>query len=82
MERFNLSRWGLQRPQLMAFLILVVACAGAFAYARLGRAEDPSFTIKNAVVTALASVTPSGITFALWTMLSRKRTAPMVVGSL
>ena len=52
MERFNLSRWGLQRPQLMAFLILVVACAGAFAYARLGRAEDPSFTIKNAVVTA------------------------------
>lgn len=52
MEAFNLSHWGLRRPQLMAFLILVIACAGAFAYARLGRAEDPSFTIKTVVVSA------------------------------
>jgi multidrug efflux pump subunit AcrB len=52
MGTFNLSRWGLRHPQLVAFLILVIAAAGALAYHRLGRAEDPSFTIKNVVVSA------------------------------
>jgi multidrug efflux pump subunit AcrB len=49
---FNLSAWGLRRPQFIAFLILAIGLAGALAYARLGRAEDPPFTIKVAVVTA------------------------------
>ncbi|MGO9741244.1 MAG: efflux RND transporter permease subunit [Roseiarcus sp.] len=52
MLKFNLSRWGLEHRQLVAFLILVIAAAGAFAYWRLGRAEDPSFTIKNVDVSA------------------------------
>ena len=52
MESFNLSRWGLRHPQLVAFLIVVIAVAGLIAYLRLGRAEDPSFTIKNASVSA------------------------------
>ena len=30
----------------------MVAGAGAFAYAKLGRAEDPSFTIKTVVISA------------------------------
>ena len=30
----------------------MIGVAGAFAYSRLGRAEDPSFTIKNVVVSA------------------------------
>ena len=52
MKGFNLSHWGLKRPQLTAFLILVIAAAGLFAYGRLGRAEDPSFTIRNVNVSA------------------------------
>src|SRR5579863_7749130 len=53
MERFNLSRWGLRHPQLVGFLIFIIAVAGALAYLRLGRAEDPSFTVKNVVVSAM-----------------------------
>jgi multidrug efflux pump len=52
MGGFNLSAWGIRHPQLIAFLILAIGLAGAFAYSRLGRAEDPAFTIKVAVVTA------------------------------
>jgi multidrug efflux pump subunit AcrB len=51
MSRFNLSNWAIRHPQLLAFLILVVGLSGALAYSRLGRAEDPAFTIKTAVVT-------------------------------
>jgi multidrug efflux pump len=50
MGSFNLSYWGIRHPQLLAFLILVIGLSGAFAYSRLGRAEDPAFTIKTAVV--------------------------------
>ena len=50
MSRLNLSDWGIRHPQLLAFLILVIGLSGAFAYSRLGRAEDPAFTIKTAVV--------------------------------
>ena len=53
MERFNLSRWGLRHPQLLAFLIVLIAMAGGIAYLKLGRAEDPSFTIKNVAVSAV-----------------------------
>ncbi|MFZ0208873.1 MAG: efflux RND transporter permease subunit, partial [Roseiarcus sp.] len=52
MGRFNLSNWGIRHPQLVAFLILMIAVAGALAYSRLGRAEDPSFTIKNVNISA------------------------------
>ena len=52
MSPFNLSHWGIRHPQLLAFLILVIGLSGAFAYSRLGRAEDPAFTIKTAVVRA------------------------------
>jgi len=48
----NLSKWAVDRPTLMLFLIIVIGLAGAISYLRLGRAEDPSFTIKVAVVTA------------------------------
>jgi multidrug efflux pump len=51
MSRFNLSNWAIRHPQLLAFLILVIGLSGALAYSRLGRAEDPAFTIKTAVVT-------------------------------
>ncbi len=49
---FNLSRWAVGRPALMLFLILAIGLTGAYSYFRLGRAEDPSFTIKTVNITA------------------------------
>jgi len=53
MKRFNLSAWAVAHPALVLFLILAIGSAGAFSYLRLGRAEDPSFTIKLVVVSAI-----------------------------
>ncbi|HYI91053.1 MAG TPA: efflux RND transporter permease subunit, partial [Beijerinckiaceae bacterium] len=53
MKRFNLSAWAVRHSALMLFLILAVAAAGTLSFLRLGRSEDPNFTIKLAVVTAL-----------------------------
>jgi multidrug efflux pump subunit AcrB len=50
---FNLSLWAVKRQTLTLALILAVAVAGIFSYFRLGRAEDPSFTIKVANLTAI-----------------------------
>ena len=52
MRRFNLSEWAVHHQALVLFLIIAIGVAGFFSYQRLGRAEDPSFTIKVAVVTA------------------------------
>jgi multidrug efflux pump subunit AcrB len=51
MSRFNLSAWVIRHPQLIAFFMIAIGLAGALAYSRLGRAEDPDFTIKVAVIT-------------------------------
>ncbi|HMN70803.1 MAG TPA: efflux RND transporter permease subunit [Rhodoblastus sp.] len=53
MRRLNLSEWAVRHQALTLFLILATLVAGAYSYARLGRAEDPSFTIKLANVTAV-----------------------------
>jgi multidrug efflux pump subunit AcrB len=53
MQRFNLSAWAVAHPALMLFLIAMVGLAGFLSYRSLGRAEDPSFTIKMVVVTAI-----------------------------
>jgi multidrug efflux pump subunit AcrB len=52
MDRFNLSAWGVRNGALTLFAILLLALAGAGAYLRLGRAEDPSFTLKLMIVSA------------------------------
>lgn len=52
MQRPNLSAWAVAHPSLMLFVILMISVAGLLSYQRLGRAEDPSYTIKVAVVTA------------------------------
>jgi multidrug efflux pump subunit AcrB len=52
MDRFNLSAWGVRNGALTLFAILLLALAGAGAYMRLGRAEDPSFTLKLMIVSA------------------------------
>jgi len=53
MRNSNLSAWSVAHPTLILFLILMVAGAGAFSYLKLGRAEDPSFTIKTVVISAV-----------------------------
>ena len=52
MRGFNLSRLAVGHPALILFFILMLGAAGTLAYLRLGRAEDPNFTIKVAVVSA------------------------------
>jgi multidrug efflux pump len=53
MRRLNLSEWAVRHQALTLFLIIATLIAGAASYMRLGRAEDPSFTIKLANVTAV-----------------------------
>ncbi|HEU0220891.1 MAG TPA: efflux RND transporter permease subunit, partial [Paracoccaceae bacterium] len=52
MRSFNLSRFAVQHPALILFFILLLGAAGALSYTRLGRAEDPNFTIKVAIISA------------------------------
>ncbi len=53
MKSFNLSRWALDHKSFVVFLMLVVAFAGLMQYSKLGREEDPPFTIKTMVVKTL-----------------------------
>jgi len=46
MKRFNLSAWAVGHPTLVLFLMIVLGVAGYFSYEKLGRAEDPFFTVK------------------------------------
>ena len=50
MKRFNLSEWAITHRALVLFMILLLGAAGVYSYFNLGRAEDPSFTIKVMVV--------------------------------
>jgi multidrug efflux pump len=52
-SRFNLSRWAVSHPSFTLFLLLASCVAGLKAYLDLGRAEDPSFTIKTSIVSAV-----------------------------
>jgi len=46
MKHFNLSEWAITHRALVLFMILLIGASGLFSYFKLGRAEDPSFTIK------------------------------------
>ncbi|MGY3484205.1 multidrug efflux pump [Bradyrhizobium sp. USDA 4011] len=46
MKRFNLSAWAVSHPTLVLFLMIILGVAGFFSYEKLGRAEDPFFTVK------------------------------------
>ncbi len=52
-SRFNLSRWAVEHPGLVLFLMVMLGAGGLVSYLGLGRSEDPSFTIKVAVVAAV-----------------------------
>lgn len=53
MHRFNLSAWAVAHPTLILFMIIALGFAGFFSYEKLGRAEDPFFTVKVVNVTAI-----------------------------
>jgi multidrug efflux pump subunit AcrB len=50
MQSFNLSQWAITHRALVLFMILVLGAGGIYSYFNLGRAEDPSFTIKVMIV--------------------------------
>ena len=59
-ERFNVSDWALRHRSFVWFLVIIILAAGAFSFQRLGRNEDPAFTIKTMVVQVMwpgASIT-------------------------
>ena len=53
MSRFNLSALAVRERAITLFLIVAIILSGTYAFLRLGRAEDPSFTIKTLTVTAV-----------------------------
>lgn len=57
-SRFNLSALAVRERAITLFLILLISAAGVLAFFKLGRAEDPPFTIKQmTIVTAWPGAT-------------------------
>ena len=52
MKGLNLSAWAVTHRSLVGFLIALIFAAGGLSYTKLGRNEDPNFTVKLLVVTA------------------------------
>ena len=50
MTRFNLSEWAVNNKSLVVFLMLLCVIGGIGAYERLGRQEDPDFSVQTMVV--------------------------------
>jgi multidrug efflux pump subunit AcrB len=56
--KFNLSAIAVRHRPVTLFLIIAISISGTFAFLKLGRAEDPSFTIKvMTIVTAWPGAT-------------------------
>src|SRR5258707_9810610 len=53
MKRFNLSGWAVSHPALILFLVVALGVAGFVSYQKLGRAEDPFFTVKVVNISAI-----------------------------
>ena len=52
MSGLNLSGWALRNRSIVAYLMLLAVLAGVLAFVKLGRNEDPAFTIRTMVVAA------------------------------
>jgi len=50
MNRFNLTEGAIRHRSLVIYFMLVIVVAGIGSYLRLGRSEDPDFTVKTMVV--------------------------------
>lgn len=53
MDRYNPSAWAIKHPQLTVFLILSLLLSGVQSYIKLGRSEEPPFTLKTMMVRTL-----------------------------
>jgi multidrug efflux pump len=49
---FNLAEWAILHRPFVTFAMAVIVLAGAWSYSRVGRGEDPPFTVKDMVVQA------------------------------
>ena len=49
-DKFNLSEWALNHRSLMTFIMALVFFTGVLSYNRLGREEDPGYTVRTMVV--------------------------------
>ncbi|SIR15434.1 Multidrug efflux pump subunit AcrB [Pseudomonas sp. B10] len=49
-DRFNLSAIAVRQRAITVFLIFLIAVAGVLSFFKLGRAEDPPFTVKQLTV--------------------------------
>ena len=47
----NLSELALKNKVLVWYFIVIIAIAGVFSYMKLGRMEDPAYTVRQMVVT-------------------------------
>ncbi len=49
----NLSEWAIGRRSLVIYFMIVALLAGGFAFFKLGRNEDPAFTFRTMIVSAV-----------------------------
>lgn len=52
MKRLNLTEISLKNRPLMYYFIVVVFIMGIFSYVKLGRMEDPDYTVRQMIITA------------------------------
>src|ERR1700755_2264861 len=52
MNRFTLSQWAITHRSIVYYVMMALVVVGIASYMRLGRNEDPIFTIKTMVVQA------------------------------
>ena len=52
MKGINLAEWAIRHKQIVYFFIISILIGGIFSYFKLGRSEDPNFTIREMVVAA------------------------------
>ena len=53
MSGFNISAFAVRERAITLFLIIALSAAGLYAFFNLGRAEDPSFTVKVMTISAV-----------------------------
>lgn len=52
MKNFNLAEWAIRHKQIIYFFIISIIIGGLWSYVKLGRSEDPDFTIREMVIAA------------------------------
>lgn len=51
-QQINLAAWSIEHKQLVYFFAFLVLVMGIFSFKSLGRSEDPSFAVKQMVISA------------------------------